>query len=200
MISVENSESGDEGSREEETPESLERALKLTIAEFSDYVGAIVKDLEDKEQETIQKLVKRKKTPPTAIWQDASFKVDFTKGMLMKLFTDERRIKYYVVLLLPMKPWLKKRKEKFFTDVNLFPGAPEKDVQFFKNLWIIDGTLTPDEKNTIWEFWDTLTDIADDWQQLTGWKPRPEDKMQIPDVNYEKAAVEAGVTLSDEDE
>lgn len=189
----------DDESSAEVTPEFLQDGLRTTIIEFADYVRAITKDLEDGETEHIEAMAKKGKQVKNVLWRDATFKVDFFKGLLMNLFSSERLVKYYIVLLLPMKPWLKKRKEDFFIKAKLFPRASEDDTKFFRNLWSIEGTMTKEEKDIIWEYWDTLSEIADDWQELTGWTPQPEDKLEIPDINFKKAAEEAGVHLSDEE-
>lgn len=179
---------------EPETKESLEAAMVQTIEEFSDFVSAITKDLEEQEGEYMDGLKAKNKPLPKPIWKDSTFKVNFTKGLLMTVFDPDRLVKYYVVLLLPMKPWISARKEQFFLKANIFPGAPEEDVQFFRDLWGIDGTMDDREKNTIWEYWDTLYGIAEDWKALTGWEPTPEDDLDIPDIDYKQAAREAGIS------
>lgn len=181
------------------TAEYLEQSLITTIKEFGTYVASITRDLERQEQEYIDELKATGKKVPRSIWADSTFKVEFTQGVLLKFFEAkvERLMKYYIVILLPMKKWITKRKEKFFLEAQVFPGAPEEDIKFFRALWGIDGAMTPEEKQTSWEFWDTQIEIVEDWWALTGWKPNPNEKLQIPNVDYEKAARDAQISDSE---
>jgi hypothetical protein len=187
-------ESSDEDDYEgENTPERAERALIKTIKRFATYVSSITADLEKTEAEEQAALRKKGKVVPKSIWADSTFKIDFTKGLLLKVFKPERLMKYYIVFLLPMRKWLEGRKEEFFLKAKVFPGAPEEDIKFFRNLWSIDGTLSREEKDTIWEYWDTQIEIVDDWQAMTGWVVNPDENLNIPDIDYDKAAQEAGI-------
>src|SRR3990172_2970527 len=99
------------------------------------------------------------------IWRDSTFKIDFITGLLRTLLTAERLIKYYIIYIWPMKKYLKARQEKFFLkNKHIYPGADEEDISFFKALWSVKGAVTEKEKNTIWDYWDTLIDITEDWQ------------------------------------
>lgn len=179
----------------ENTPERAEKALIKTIKRFATYVSSITADLEEREADEQAALRKKGKTVPKSIWADSTFKIDFTKGLLLKVFKPDRLMKYYIVFLLPMRKWLEGRKEEFFLKAKVFPGAPEEDIKFFRNLWSIDGTLSREEKDTIWEYWDTQIEIVDDWQSMTGWVVNPDENLNIPDIDYDKAAREAGLSV-----
>lgn len=187
-------ESGDDAN----TPRGLEKALIKTIKQFATFVSSITNDLEEQEQEELDRLASLGKPLPKAIWADSTFKIDFTKGLLMTVFKPERLMKYYIIFLLPMKKWLLKRNEEFFLKAQVFPGAPEEDIRFFRDLWAIDGTMTQDEKNTIWEFWDTQIEIVEDWQEMTQWVVNPDEDLNIPNIDYIQAAKEVGVDLDSE--
>lgn len=182
------------------TVPKLERALIRTIKQFATFVSSITADLEEKEKETAATLKRKGQLVPASIWEDSTFKIDFTKGLILKVFQPSRLMKYYIIYLLPMKRWITKRQEKFFLRAQVFPGAPEEDIKFFRNLWSIDGTLAQDEKDTIWEYWDTQIEIVEEWQAMTGWVINPNEKLNIPNIDYVKAAQEAGIELSDSDE
>lgn len=195
---------------EEVTVESLEQSLIQTIQEMAVYVGSITKDLEDKEKEYLNSVdadiddaIENGEEPPerpAAIWEDSTFKIDFVKKMLLTFFSKKvgRLMKYYIIFLFPMKKWILKRKEVFFLKANIFPGAPNEYIQFFRNLWQIEGTMTDEERNTIWDFWDAQIDIVERWEKLTGWVINPNEKLNIPNFDYDKAIEEAGLDDSDE--
>jgi len=179
---------GSEEYTDEPSKEDLEKAMRQTIVEFSNFVAAITTDLEEQEKETIKLAKENKEKLPRVIWKDSTFKISFTKGLLMHLFKPERLMKYYVIMVLPMKPWLEQRNIDFFVkNEHIYPGAPQEDIQFFKDLWLEEGAMTDDEKNTCWEFFDTLIEIAEDWHDLTGWSPQPHEKLFIPSIDYSKA-------------
>lgn len=181
-------EDGSFESSEEMTKEDLENAMITTICEFATFVSAITRDLEEKEEKKLARYKKAGKKPFRRLWEDSTFKIDFTKGLLLNLFEPERLTKYYIVMVLPMKPWLVGRKVNFFLkNDHIFPGAPTEDIQFFKDLWTEKEAMNDDEKNIIWEYFDTLIEIAEDWHELTGWEPSPEEDLIMPDIDYSKA-------------
>lgn len=188
-------ESSDEDSQDPNVdPQTrAEKALIKTIKRFATYVSAITSDLEKQEAEDHAALKKRGKPVPAPIWADSTFKIDFTKGLLLKVFQPSRLMKYYIIFILPMRKWLEARDEEFFLKAKVFPGAPEEDIRFFRDLWSIEGTLTKAEKNTIWDYWDTQLAIVDDWKEITGWEINPNEKLNIPDIDYDKAARDAGL-------
>lgn len=166
----------------------LEKALRQTIVEFSCFVAAITVDLEKQEKEAIKSAKQNNEELPYILWKDSTFKINFAKGLLMHLFKPERLIKYYVLMVLPMKPWLESRDINFFVkNEHIYPGVPQEDIKFFKDLWLEEDALTETEKDTCWEFFDTLIEIAEDWHRLTGWEPEESEKLIIPNIDYEKA-------------
>ena len=190
----------DEMDEEEVTPAYLEQSLITTIKEFGTFVASITRDLEQQEMEEIEALKAKGKKTPKLRWADSTFKVELTQGLLLKFFETkaDRLMKYYIVILLPMKKWITKRREKFFLKAQIFPGAPEEDIRFFRDLWGVEGAMTPKEKQTSWDYWDTQIEIVEDWHRLTGWKVDPKEKLNIPNVDYAKAARDAQISDSDE--
>jgi hypothetical protein len=176
-------------SGEEETKESLEKAMVKTIQEFSVYTRAITKDLEDNENAEIEQAKKKgnnNKIKP--IWKDSTFKIDFISGLLRTLLGPDRIIKYYITYVWPMKKYLKLRQPDFFLkNKRIYPGASEEDVEFFKALWTVKGAMTKSEKDTVWQFWDTLIEITEAWQEIVQWVRSDEDDMWIIDIDYNKA-------------
>jgi len=205
-IREENEELEDEESSEpaEGTPKYFEKAMISTIKEFCTYTASITKDLEDTEQREIEETQERNKDNgldsddtdyeeiPDPIWTDSTLKINLIGGLLNTMFKPSKLLKYYIVYVLPMKPWLTTRDEKFFLDNDhIYPNAPKEDIVFFKNLWAVEGTMTPDEKNTIWEFWDTLIEIAEDWQSAIGWNPDEDSDFSYDKIDYTKGAADS---------
>lgn len=180
------------------TKEWLERALIKRVKEFSDFVKSITLDLEEQEEEFFKELAAKNEALPESLWANASFKIDLTKGLLLTMFKPERLMKYYVVYLLGMKKWIVKRKDTFFLKADLFPGAKAEYIVFFRNLWAIDGTMSEDEKRKAWEYLDTFVAIVEDWKELTGWEPTPDERLLLPEKDFDQAAKELGID-SDED-
>jgi len=180
----------DDGESEsgEETKESLEDAMLQTIKEFSIYVRAITKDLEDNEKKEIEQAKKKGNSKIKPIWQDSTFKIDFISNLLMTLLSSERIIKYYITYVWPMKKHLKTRNTDFFIkNKRIYPGAPEEDVAFFKALWSVKGAMTEKEKATVWKFWDTLIEITEAWQDIVHWERSEADDLWITNIDYNKA-------------
>ena len=190
---VEYDESNSEGDEEPMTSKSLELALVQTINEFGTFVSSITKDLETREEKHIKSLEKKGMRVPARIWEDSTWKVSLVQKLLLNFFKGQydRLMKYYIVILLPMKKWISARNERFFLKAQIFPGAPEGDIKFFRNLWAIDGTMSQDEKDICWDFWDTQIEIVEDWLALTKWVVSDKEGLNIPNVDYEKAARDA---------
>lgn len=184
-------------SDEPATQEYYETSMLKTIKECSDYVAAITRDLESQEKAYIDALKEEGKKTPKPIWADATFTINFVTSLIDKFFGNrlDRLMKYYIIFLLPLKPWIVAREEKFFLKANIFPGAPEADIKFFRDLWAIDGTMTDFEKNTIWNFWDVQIEIAEDWKEITGWVVNPNEKLNIPNIDYAGEANRLGLSV-----
>lgn len=167
----------------------LEAGMIDTIVEFSKFVSSITNDLETQEKEAIEKAEANGDPMPKMRWEDSTFKINLTKHLLMTIFEPQRLIKYYILMVLPMKPWLESRDANFFVkNDHIYPGAPTEDIQFFKDLWLVKGALLDEEKDTIWEYFDTLIEIAEDWHEVTRWEPHPDEDLLMPDIDYSKAA------------
>ncbi len=179
------------------TVEYLETSMLQVVKECSNYVASITKDLETQENEYIENLKAQGKKTPKPMWVDSTFTINLVTGLITKFFGHrlDRLLKYYIIFLLPLKPWIVAREEKFFLKANIFPGAPEADIKFFRNLWAIDGTMSAEEKTVIWKFWDDQISIAEDWQELTGWVVNPDENLNIPNIDYEGEAKKLGLTV-----
>ena len=174
--------------------EELEQALCTTMREFSVYVGSITADLEKKEE---RRNVKRQKAGrnPKWKWRGSTLKIDLVRGLMFKLFPPTRLMKYNVIRFLPMKRWIVARHEDFFLKGDIFAGADDEDIQFFRDLWSIEGTMTEKEKEMIWSFWDTQMEIVEDWQYLTGWEVNHNEGLFIPDIDYDAEARKIGIDV-----
>lgn len=195
----------DEGYQEPQGPEETdlsdpkyyEEGMIQTVKEFTKYVASITKDLETQEKEYLDELKAQKKPVPKSLWADSTFKINFVGEILLNLFKDriDRLMKYYVIFLIPLKPWIVGKEEKFFLKANIFPGAPEEDIKFFRNLWSIEGTMTTKEKDDIWEFLQTMLEITEDWQDLTKWVVNPKENLNIPNIDYAGEARRLGLPV-----
>tara|TARA_R110002072_G_scaffold45565_4_gene126771 strand:- start:71863 stop:72423 length:561 start_codon:yes stop_codon:yes gene_type:complete len=177
---------------DQKSVDELEQAFITTIGEFSVYVGSITADLETKETERNKARLKAGRNPRNR-WNGSTLKVDVVSELVFTLFTPSRLLMYNVVILFPMKKWIDARNELFFLKAQVFPGAPEEDIKFFRDLWSVKDAMVDTEKNIIWGYWDTLNGIAEDWQALTGWVAKPEDKLDIPEIDYEEEAKRIGI-------
>lgn len=171
----------DSSNSEEPTPEELEKAFNTTLLEFGKFVSAITNELEEDEEEDIREAEAKAGKPPKRLWEDATFKIKFIMNLLTTIFTSKRLIKYYILYVNPLKPWLTEKDERFFIENEyLYPGAPKEDIKFFKLLWTQD-VMSKTEKETIWNYFDVLIEITEDWEDITGWKPTPEEDLDMPE-------------------
>ena len=175
--------------------QELESAFEDRIKKFSTYIGSITYDLEQKEIAHNKKRIKAGRNPKKLKWDGSTMKIDLVKSLMFEMFPIPRLLKYNVILLLPMKKWIDARHEDFFLKAQVFPGAPEEDIVFFRNLWAIEGTMTPNEKDVIWKYWDTQIGIVEDWQKETGWEVNDNEDLEIPDIDYEEEARKAGIDI-----
>jgi len=168
----------------EETKKEIERAMVQTIKEMSNYISAITSDLEEKEEERLEI-----KPDLEIIWKGSTFKVEFIEKCALNLLSTEKLIKYYITVVWPMKKWILGKNEKFFIKGRkfLFPGVKADDINFFINLWKVQGVLTKDEKETIWNFWKNLIDITEDWKDHTQWEPSEKDNLKDLGIDYREA-------------
>lgn len=180
---------------DKEFEQELLNALQDTVTKCAKYVASITNALEQQEIKHNEKRAKAGRKPHKLKWSGSTFKVNIVSGFIFTLFSVEKVMKYNVLLFLPMKKWIVARNEDFFLKAQVYPGAEDEDIQFFRNLWKVEGVMTPTEKDTIWKFWDTQIGIVEDWLELTGWVPTEEEGLKIPKIDYEEEARKAGVTL-----
>lgn len=173
----------------------LEEALVDTVTRCAVFVSTITKSLEDQEIAQNKKRVKAGRNPRPLKWAGSTAKVDIISGLIFKLFSIERVMKYNVILFLPLKPWVTARNETFFLKGNIYPGADEEDIVFFRNLWKIPNAMTKAEKDTIWKFWDTQIGIVEDWLEATGWVVNDKERLVIPDIDYVEEAKRVGALV-----
>jgi len=185
----------DEGEDEQENPydpsdpKHYEFDLLNIIKQFASHVAGITKDLEEKEEKAISDAKKKGKPRHKILWEHSTFKITFVKKMLFNFFGTkaDRLCKYYIIYLFPLREWLLDRNEQFFLTANVFPGAPEADIKFFRNLWAIDGAMTREEKDICWDFWKEQIEIIEDWQNVSDWVVNPDEKLNIPNFDYKAA-------------
>lgn len=184
-----------EKSYDVEEEKYLFNCLKSTVTKCATYVASITQSLEKYEKEKNEKRIKHGRNPQPLKWEGSTFKVNIISGFIFTLFSVEKVMKYNVLLFLPLKKWIKARNEDFFLEANIYPGAEEKDIVFFRNLWKVKGVLEEKEKETIWKFWDTQLEIVEDWLALTNWKPSEKDNLVLPNIDYDEEARKAGIEV-----
>lgn len=183
-------------------PKKYEALLLENMSNFKIYIASIINDLEQKEIQENTRVIedgKKRKLKDSEIdsmlnnkWTGALSKINLFHTLLCSLLSTDRLVKYFIVVILPMKKWIVDRQVKFFLKAEIFPMVPEQHVSFFRNLWYA-GIMTDTEIDEVWQYWDNMIEIAEDWQAVTGWEYDPSEKMFVPNVDYEKAAKEAGI-------
>jgi len=64
----------------------------------------------------------------------------------------ESAMKIFASRIIPYADMVKKRDERFFIDCSdLFNGIRKDKVSYFKDLWL-SGTLTPEDKESLWKW------------------------------------------------
>lgn len=161
-----------------------EAQFNNTLRESCQFVSAITRDLEESD--------------PTK-WGGSSIKIELIEGLFDKLFTADELIKYYIVYVFPHRKWLRKRKDQFFLEnTHIYPGATEEDIKFFIDMWKTKGIMKADEKNTMWEFFDAMIDICEQWKKLNKYNPLTDKHMlkEMPEYSHEYFTKRASKTSS----
>ena len=94
---------------------------------------------------------------------------------LLKIFSKERLIEHYTNYVLNWKSYIDDRNDKFFLENDhIYPKAPKEDIEFFRNLWReeSDFHLNPEEKETVYEYFDTMIHYCQEWKNMTGFKAK----------------------------
>ena len=149
-------EEGDDYEGEEEDDygrDEMEEDFMKTIQEFCVFMKSIFDDLEKNNK----------------VEKGSYGKICLIEGLLLNSFTKARLIEHYINYVLPTKPLLKKRNTSFFLkNNNIYPNATEQDINFFKSLWT-KKLLSKKEDGIIWDYFDSLIEIAEDWKEETGY-------------------------------
>lgn len=62
--------------------------------------------------------------------------------------------------ILPLQEIIKNRDDEFFRKNNsLFSDLNKKNVNYFRNIWFSENILDEDDKEAIWDWVDTITEI-----------------------------------------
>lgn len=156
--------------------ESAEEAAEIlfeTMIEFADVVLNLVKEDEKNYSSKYRKMVVKPST-----------KIVVITGLL-KLFNSkkERLCIHYTDYVLNWKDQIVKRNDKFFLENDhIFPGAPKEDIEFFRDIWRPNSTfaLTPNEKEVVFEYFDTMIDFCEQWKEFTGYTAKWENEDYDP--------------------
>jgi len=108
----------------------------------------------------------------------SSTKILVLKGLL-ELFASERLCEHYVEFIIIYKQRIDDRDDSFFLENDdIFPGAPPDDIKFFRDLWRPDSDfhLNPNEKESVFEYFDTMLHYCAEWKRLAKYVARWEQK------------------------
>jgi hypothetical protein len=100
---------------------------------------------------------------------------------LMRIWDNNkgRLAEHYVNHVLNWKQMIKDRNDNFFLENDyIYPNAPKEDVEFFRTLWLPNSTfhLSTDEKEVVYEYFDTMIHYCQQWKDMTGYVAKWEAK------------------------
>lgn len=88
----------------------------------------------------------------------------FVKFFIMKM-TPDLAMKHTIERILPWKPYIDSRDDNFFyKNKKIFGELPEKHVNYVSDLWM-SKTLNHDDKDEIWDFFDTFVAFAEEYKK-----------------------------------
>lgn len=153
----------DDGWDPVETPEQARDILAETVFEFADIIlNLVIEDEGQNPQKYRNMLVK----PSTKIRVVTA---------LLQLFEKNRLCEHYTNYVLNWSSYIINRDEKFFLENDyIFPGAPKEDIEFFRDLWRPGSTfhLNKDEKEIVFEYFDTMFHFCGEWKRLTNFRAK----------------------------
>ncbi len=146
---------------EVKTPDEAAQILHETIFEFAEVVLNLCLEEEKLHPQKYATKIK----PSTKIRVVAA---------LLKIWDNnkERLAEHYVNYVLNWKSEIDDREDRFFLENNhIYPGAPAEDIEFFRDLFRKNSTfhVTDDEKESIYEYFDTMIHFCQCWKDMTGY-------------------------------
>lgn len=90
--------------------------------------------------------------------------------LLLVLFQSmpmENAMKVFAKRIVPYQDFVKNKDERFFIEcTDLFAGLRKEKVSYFKDLWL-SGTLGPEDKQSLWEWFAKFLALAQKYIKLT---------------------------------
>lgn len=170
-------ESSEDGWPEAETHEEAAEILHETVFEFAEIVlNLVVEDEKNYPNKYRKKTIK------------PSTKIRVLRALL-EMFDKAKLAEHYTNYVLSWKHKIDGRDEDFFLkNDHIFPGAPKEDIEFFRDLWRPNSTfhLTGDEKETVFEYFDTMLHFCGEWKKLMGYRAKWEDDDFDPEEEYRR--------------
>ena len=78
----------------------------------------------------------------------------------------DNALKLFSARILPHAEMVKKKDERFFIEcTDLFSGIRKDKVSYFKDLWT-SGTLTPEDKESLWKWFKLFLYYATQYEKL----------------------------------
>lgn len=75
-------------------------------------------------------------------------------------------MKHAIDFILPWKKKIKARNDNFFIENRkIFAGIPEDRIDYFSSLWTREDKITQDDKDAIWEYFDTIIDLIEQYRK-----------------------------------
>lgn len=156
-----NSDSDEEEWDPVETPAEAAEILHRTIFEFARVIYNLCV-----EDEKVHKKKYEGKLKPSA-------KIAVVTALLKVWDNNKQRLaEHYVNHVLNWKQQIDERNDRFFLENDhIYPRAPKEDIEFFRNLWRPNSTfhLSPDEKESVYEYFDTMIHYCAEWKNMTGY-------------------------------
>lgn len=156
------SEESEESWEVAETPDQAIEIFYVTVFEFADIILRLCV-----EEERIHPRKYNNRIKP-------STKIRVVTGLL-KIFERERLMQHYVNFVLNWKSYIDEHDDNFFLENDhIYPGAPKEDIEFFRDLWRPQSSfhLTDEEKDNVYEFFDTMLHYCEEWKNMTGFKAK----------------------------
>jgi len=144
------------------TADEAAGVLHQTIFEFSSVIKQLC--LEDERLHPKKYAGKMKPSVKIAIVTTLLKIWDNNKGRLAQ---------HYVNFVLNWRKYIDDRNDDFFLkNDHIYPRASAEDIEFFRDLWRPNSTfhLTPEEKESVYEYFDIMIHYCQVWKDKTGYK------------------------------
>jgi len=84
-----------------------------------------------------------------------------------KKMHPERIMNHIVSKVLPWKEQIKKRDQEFFLqNSSLFQGLPEDRISHYTNTIVKGDRIDDDNRNIVWQYFDTIIQLAETYKKI----------------------------------